>query len=108
PRAFLPATEAPGSGRREEFIKGVLVMAGLAPAIHGFLAKNIKDVDARHKAGHDDSKLEIHLERVEPAGMAVDGVNNLPLIDEHVIELHRAGGRAFLRQRREGGDFFWL
>jgi hypothetical protein len=25
-------------------------MAGLDPAIHGFL---LKDVDARHKAGHD-------------------------------------------------------
>jgi hypothetical protein len=27
-------------------------MAGLVPAIHGLFAK--KDVDARHKAGHDD------------------------------------------------------
>jgi hypothetical protein len=28
-------------------------MAGLVPAIHGFLFYK-KDVDARHKAGHDD------------------------------------------------------
>jgi hypothetical protein len=28
-------------------------MAGLVPAIHVFLAV-AKDVDARHKAGHDD------------------------------------------------------
>jgi hypothetical protein len=28
------------------------VMAGLVPAIHVLAAK--KDVDARHKAGHDD------------------------------------------------------
>jgi len=29
-------------------------MAGLVPAIHVFaLAGNLKDVDARHKAGHD-------------------------------------------------------
>jgi hypothetical protein len=28
-------------------------MAGLDPAIHAFIAKR-KDVDARHKAGHDD------------------------------------------------------
>ena len=28
-------------------------MAGLDPAIYGFLAGR-KDVDARHKAGHDD------------------------------------------------------
>jgi hypothetical protein len=29
-----------------------IVMAGLVPAIHVFGAK--KDVDARHKAGHDE------------------------------------------------------
>jgi hypothetical protein len=31
-----------------------LVMAGLGPAIHVFVAKK-QDVDARHKAGHDAS-----------------------------------------------------
>jgi len=31
----------------------VFVMAGLVPAIHVF-ASTTKDVDARHKAGHDD------------------------------------------------------
>jgi len=30
------------------------VMAGLVPAIHVFGALMLKDVDARHKAGHDD------------------------------------------------------
>ena len=29
-------------------------MAGLVPAIHVSLAYGDKDVDARHKAGHDD------------------------------------------------------
>jgi hypothetical protein len=29
------------------------VMAGLVPAIHVFSASAKKDVDARHKAGHD-------------------------------------------------------
>jgi hypothetical protein len=29
-------------------------MAGLVPAIHVFLSDPKKDVDARHKAGHDD------------------------------------------------------
>jgi hypothetical protein len=29
-------------------------MAGLVPAIHALLARKKKDVDARHKAGHDD------------------------------------------------------
>jgi hypothetical protein len=31
-------------------------MAGLVPAIHAFLRRNSKDVDARHKAGHDEKK----------------------------------------------------
>jgi len=31
------------------------VMAGLVPAIHVFFGpQELKDVDARHKAGHDD------------------------------------------------------
>jgi hypothetical protein len=29
-------------------------MAGLVPAIHDFLPVEVKDVDARHKAGHDE------------------------------------------------------
>src|SRR5262249_3480059 len=32
-----------------------VVMAGLVPAIHVFVAQKKKDVDARHKAGHDGS-----------------------------------------------------
>ena len=28
-------------------------MAGLFPATHAFLASTLKNVDARHKAGHD-------------------------------------------------------
>jgi len=31
-------------------------MAGLVPAIHDFLAVDNKNVDARHKAGHDEPK----------------------------------------------------
>jgi hypothetical protein len=32
-------------------------MAGLVPAVHVLLAaRNKEDVDARHKAGHDDGK----------------------------------------------------
>jgi hypothetical protein len=33
-------------------------MAGLVPAIHVFDAPRKKDVDARHKAGHDESLAE--------------------------------------------------
>jgi hypothetical protein len=31
-------------------------MAGLVPAIHVLVLEVKKDVDARHKAGHDESK----------------------------------------------------
>jgi hypothetical protein len=31
------------------------VMAGLDPAIHVFGQRDTEDVDARHKAGHDDN-----------------------------------------------------
>jgi len=31
-----------------------IVMAGLVPAIHAFDLFGLEDVDARHKAGHDD------------------------------------------------------
>jgi hypothetical protein len=31
----------------------IFVMAGLVPAIHVFSLRRKKDVDARHKAGHD-------------------------------------------------------
>jgi hypothetical protein len=35
------------------------VMAGLVPAIHVLLAtRNKKDVDARHKAGHDGINIK--------------------------------------------------
>jgi len=33
-------------------------MAGLIPAIHVFNAGRKKDVDARHEAGHDESRAE--------------------------------------------------
>ena len=36
-------------------------MAGLVPAFHVFGAKRKKDVDARHKAGHDESRAKDYL-----------------------------------------------
>jgi hypothetical protein len=43
------------SGSRQEHgNESLFVMAGLVPAIHVFLAWGSKDVDARHKAGHDE------------------------------------------------------
>ena len=35
----------------------LLVMAGLVPAIHVFVASTKQGVDARHKAGHDESVI---------------------------------------------------
>jgi hypothetical protein len=32
-------------------------MAGLVPAMHVFCLKRSKDVDARHKAGHDEVNI---------------------------------------------------
>jgi hypothetical protein len=34
-------------------------MAGLVTAIHVFAFLCLKDVDARHKAGHDDSQTSV-------------------------------------------------
>jgi hypothetical protein len=31
-------------------------MAGLVPAIHVLVAKSVKGVDARHKAGHEEGE----------------------------------------------------
>jgi hypothetical protein len=36
-------------------------MAGLVPAIHALLAMETKDVDARHKAGHDGVQVRTAL-----------------------------------------------
>jgi hypothetical protein len=41
-------------GTEEEGLISTVVMAGLDPAIHVFFAVRKKDVDARHKAGHDE------------------------------------------------------
>jgi hypothetical protein len=44
-------------------------MAGLVPAIHVLLTVIKKDVDAQHKAGHDESigaMLELNLNPMKP------------------------------------------
>ena len=47
---------------------------------------------------------EIHLQDVQPADVAVDGVDDLALVDEHVVDLDRAGGRHRRRRRHEHAD----
>jgi hypothetical protein len=39
-------------------IKSSVLMAGLVPAVHVFAASREKDVEARHKAGHDAVRSE--------------------------------------------------
>ena len=50
-------------GRKASACGYFLVMAGLDPAIHVFVQSNKKDVDARHKAGHDEwrERSDAHL-----------------------------------------------
>ena len=42
----------------ESGVLAEFVMAGLVPAIHVFLLEWSKDVDARHKAGHDEFRFK--------------------------------------------------
>src|ERR1700730_2494635 len=41
-------------------------MAGLVPAIHVFVAVKKEDVDARHKAGHDDGDVGLSPASLRP------------------------------------------
>src|SRR5476651_2214812 len=52
--------------------------------------------------------LEIHLQRIKPAGEAIDGVDDLALVDEHVVDLHAAYRRALRRARHESREFLGL
>src|ERR1700739_854215 len=60
------------------------------------------------REGKRSSKSEIHLEDVEPADMAIDGVDDAALVDEDVVHLDGAGGRAGRRRRREHADLLRL
>src|SRR5262245_16190215 len=42
---------------------------------------------------------QIRLEHVEPADEAIDRVDDLPIVHEHVVDLHRAHPRAARRRR---------
>src|SRR5580704_3058399 len=45
----------------------LVVMAGLVPAIHALFTVNFKeDVDARHKAGHDEKGTDRGISRKHP------------------------------------------
>src|SRR4051794_30066593 len=48
------------------------VMAGLVPAIHVFLLRDSKDVDARPKAGHDDEMDTLNLLQLLQAARHAD------------------------------------
>ena len=62
PAPLLRASPRPKpfpSSRCDPFCRSLHVMAGLVPAIHVFLASRKQDVDARHKAGHDELSIEV-------------------------------------------------
>src|SRR5271166_4449272 len=48
---------------------------------------------------------ELHFERVEPADMAVDRIDDLALVDEHIVDLDRAARRPRRRLGDEIPDF---
>src|SRR6266851_3847332 len=55
-----------------------------------------------------DAPSEIHLKRVEPSDMAIHGVDNGTLVDEHVVYLDRPGRRALGSCRDKIADFLRL
>ena len=60
-QAPLMPTFSPHAGRRRSKppLNVPSVMAGPVPAIHVFVARGSEDVDARHEAGHDDSRATL-------------------------------------------------
>src|ERR1700738_3505235 len=51
-------------------------------------------------------RSKVHLKRVEPSDMTVDGINDGALVDEHVVDLDRPGRRALGWCGDEIGDLF--
>src|SRR5579871_3297056 len=62
-----------------------LVMAGLVPAIHAFLLG--KDVDARHKAGHDSKSCEPGFHRESDGCRPFAGFDLLAAVGLHAGDL---------------------
>src|ERR1700737_1031560 len=58
--------------------------------------------------GAPEPRSEVHLKRVEPSDMAVDGINDGALVDEHIVYLDRPGRRALGRCRDEIADLLRL
>src|SRR6266571_3883338 len=76
-----------------------------------------KEIDCRVKPGNGDGivartrtklALEIHLQDVEAAAEAVDRVDDLALVGEHVVELDRLILRQPRPRRHEGRHFLRL
>src|SRR6478752_362858 len=70
-----------------------LVMAGLVPAIHVFLPRKLQDVDARHKAGHDDGVYAPGKSRMRLATMP-SITSDVPPSIELALVRSQARGRA--------------
>src|SRR6266508_3086030 len=63
---------------------------------------------SRHACIERGPRSKIHLQDVEAADVAVDGVDDLALVDEHVVELDGAGRRHRRRRRHENADLLRL
>ena len=59
-------------------------MAGLVPAIHALL-RSKKDVDARHKAGHDKSQGETPVSKLDETRELVARANRM-IANEGVLD----------------------
>ena len=63
---------------------------------------------ALHRVRDTRTISEIHLQDVEPAGEAIDRVDDLALVHEHVVELDRGIFRQRRPRRNEGRDLLRL
>src|SRR5262245_23395616 len=48
---------------------------------------------------------ETHFQNIKPSRMPIDGIDDLALVDENVVELDGSGGCAAGCGRHKGGDF---
>ena len=82
--------------------KPSFVMAGLVPAIHVFVLRKREDVEARHKAGHDDVYGRESL-RLARDHLADRGLRRRKARDRHAIGRARDIIEPDVVTERDGG-----
>jgi hypothetical protein len=78
----------------------IFVMAGLDPAIHVFLAWGYKDVDARHKAGHD-VRCRMMLRHAHPLRIGILSVTAWIVLRRHYFSVPRYFRSSAARSRHQ-------